>query len=56
MAILDHVQIAVTDYARSKAFYERALAPLGIAVRMEYGRACGFGGADRKPEFWIGEG
>jgi catechol 2,3-dioxygenase-like lactoylglutathione lyase family enzyme len=55
MPILDHVGLNVTDYARSRAFYEKALAPLGIAFVMEYGKACGFGRED-KPEFWIGEG
>lgn len=30
-AAIDHVTIGVSDLARSRAFYERALAPLGIA-------------------------
>jgi catechol 2,3-dioxygenase-like lactoylglutathione lyase family enzyme len=30
MTILDHFGINVSSYARSKAFYEKALAPLGI--------------------------
>jgi catechol 2,3-dioxygenase-like lactoylglutathione lyase family enzyme len=55
MAILDHVGVNVSDYARSKAFYEKALAPLGISVLMEFSQACGFG-RDRKPDFWIGQG
>lgn len=55
MAILDHVTLMVSDFARSKAFYEKALAPLGITPIMEFGKSCGFG-RDRKPEFWIGEG
>jgi catechol 2,3-dioxygenase-like lactoylglutathione lyase family enzyme len=55
MPILDHVGLNVTDYARSKAFYERALAPLGITPIMEFGTACGFG-RDGKPELWIGSG
>jgi catechol 2,3-dioxygenase-like lactoylglutathione lyase family enzyme len=55
MAILDHVTLVVRDYARSKAFYEKALAPLGIARIMEFGQACGFG-RDGKPEFWLGTG
>jgi catechol 2,3-dioxygenase-like lactoylglutathione lyase family enzyme len=52
---LDHVGINVTDYERAKAFYIKALAPLGITLQMEFGKACGFG-RDGKPEFWIGEG
>lgn len=55
MAILDHIGINASDYARSKAFYEKALAPLGVTAVMEYGKAVGFG-RDGKPDFWIGEG
>ena len=29
--MIDHVGFPVSDYAASKAFYERALAPLGYA-------------------------
>lgn len=55
MPVLDHITLVVSDYARSKAFYEKALAPLGIAPVMDFGQACGFG-RDRKPDFWIGAG
>jgi catechol 2,3-dioxygenase-like lactoylglutathione lyase family enzyme len=55
MGILDHIGINVSDYERSKAFYAKALAPLGIELVMEYGKAAGFG-RDRKPDFWVGEG
>jgi catechol 2,3-dioxygenase-like lactoylglutathione lyase family enzyme len=55
MPILDHIGINVTEYARSKAFYEKALAPLGITAVMEFGQACGFG-RDKKPDFWVGQG
>ena len=55
MSILDHIALSVSDYARSKAFYERALAPLGITLIMEFGTAAGFG-RNGKPEFWIGKG
>ncbi len=61
MSILDHIGFAVSDYSASRAFYEKALAPLGITVVMEVtpemtGGAsfCGFG--DGKPDFWIGTG
>ena len=30
--MLDHIGLAVTDLARSRTFYEAALAPLGITV------------------------
>jgi catechol 2,3-dioxygenase-like lactoylglutathione lyase family enzyme len=54
--ILDHMGVDVRDLARSKAFYEKALAPLGIKLLMfseEWG-AAGFG-IDR-PQFWLGRG
>ena len=60
--MLDHIGFPVSDYARAKAFYEKALAPLAITLIMEVtpeqtgsGAAAGFGAAG-KPFFWIGEG
>jgi catechol 2,3-dioxygenase-like lactoylglutathione lyase family enzyme len=49
---LDHVILDVTDYAASKAFYEQALAPLGMRLVMEPGPAMGGFGADF-PFFWV---
>jgi catechol 2,3-dioxygenase-like lactoylglutathione lyase family enzyme len=50
----DHVGLEVRDYARSRPFYERALAPLGMRVVMEpIPNVAGFG--DEFPFFWIGE-
>jgi catechol 2,3-dioxygenase-like lactoylglutathione lyase family enzyme len=60
--MLDHIGFPVSDYARSKAFYEKALAPLGYRVVMEVtpeqsgGQAHAGFGDDRKPYFWIGTG
>jgi catechol 2,3-dioxygenase-like lactoylglutathione lyase family enzyme len=57
--VIDHVRFPVADYARSKAFYAQALAPLGYALIMEVQQdendkpAAGFG-ANGKPDFWIG--
>jgi catechol 2,3-dioxygenase-like lactoylglutathione lyase family enzyme len=56
MGIFDHIALVVSDYARSKAFYEKALAPLGIAPIKEFGRACGFGREKEPDDFWIGVG
>lgn len=51
--MLDHVGFAVSDYARSKAFYEHALAPLGLTLIMEpAAQAAGFGTVG-KPWFWV---
>jgi catechol 2,3-dioxygenase-like lactoylglutathione lyase family enzyme len=60
--MLDHVGIQVSDFAKARAFYEKALAPLGYAVLMEFPVAekgpngvAGFGRAP-KPDFWIAQG
>lgn len=55
--IIDHLGIGVSDFARAKAFYAEALAPLGITLVMEIegASACGFG-KDGKPDFWISAG
>lgn len=57
--MLDHAGFPVSDYARSKAFYLQALAPLGYALVMEVRQdendspAAGFG-INGKADFWIG--
>ena len=60
--MFDHIGLPVRDLARSKAFYERALAPLGVGPVMELGPEVtgetsfvGFGRAG-KPRFWITSG
>lgn len=60
--MIDHLGFAVSDLARAKAFYRRALAPLGIDVLIEVSPEqsgdeahIGFG-AGGKPFFWIGSG
>ncbi len=52
--MIDHTGVAVSDIARSKAFYRAALAPLGYQVIMEFDAAAGFG-IPPKPDFWIGK-
>ena len=57
--MIDHIGFPVSDYATSKAFYERALAPLGYVLVMEVpvnemnAPAAGFG-IGGNPDFWIG--
>jgi catechol 2,3-dioxygenase-like lactoylglutathione lyase family enzyme len=58
--MIDHLGFSVSDYDRAKAFYAKALAPLGYSLIMEVTQeqgsdfpAAGFG-ADGKPDFWIG--
>ena len=50
--MIDHIGVQVGDYARSRAFYERALAPLGYEVVMAFEKVAGFG-VRGKPDFWI---
>lgn len=50
--MIDHLILNVKDVAKSRSFYERALAPLGYRVVMDYEQGVGFGIAG-KPDFWI---
>lgn len=55
--MIDHVSIEVSDFERSKAFYEAALEPLGIRLLMEFESNAGFGKETEhgpKPFFWVG--
>ena len=52
--MLDHVTIGVTDIERAKAFYDRALKPLGIERLYAEGETFAGYGAGRKAFFWIG--
>src|SRR5690242_1161319 len=51
MPTLDHITLTVSDYARAKAFYQKALAPLGIQLVLESGESAGFC-RTRTSEFW----
>jgi catechol 2,3-dioxygenase-like lactoylglutathione lyase family enzyme len=53
--IIDHIGLAVGDYEKSRQFFSRALAPLGIELVMEIGGYAGFGKSG-KAEFWFGSG
>jgi catechol 2,3-dioxygenase-like lactoylglutathione lyase family enzyme len=49
---LDHVGLDVSDYERSKGFYQQAFEPLGLRLMMEpVAQVGGFG--DDFPFFWI---
>jgi catechol 2,3-dioxygenase-like lactoylglutathione lyase family enzyme len=50
--MIDHVKLFATDPARSRAFYELALKPLGYRVMLEPGPGVVGLGATR-PDFWI---
>jgi catechol 2,3-dioxygenase-like lactoylglutathione lyase family enzyme len=51
--IIDHIGLAVSDYAKSLEFFRRALNPLGIELIMEVEGWAGFGKGG-KPELWFG--
>ena len=51
--MIDHVSVRTADLARSRAFYEAALAPLGYEIVFEFEGAVGLG-AGGFPDFWIG--
>jgi catechol 2,3-dioxygenase-like lactoylglutathione lyase family enzyme len=50
--MIAHTSIPVSDYRRSKAFYLKALAPLGYSSNMESGEAAGFNDGENT-DFWI---
>jgi catechol 2,3-dioxygenase-like lactoylglutathione lyase family enzyme len=60
--MIDHTGLSMSDPARSRRFYELALAPLGYKVLMEVpteftGGAVVFGmGVAPKPDFWLNQG
>ncbi|MBL8954846.1 MAG: VOC family protein [Myxococcaceae bacterium] len=53
--MIDHFTVTVADMPASKAFYEKALAPIGYAVRMEYMEFVGLGD-EKKPYWWLKTG
>jgi len=60
ISMIDHIGFPISDYQSAKAFYLKALAPLGYSLIMEVtqeehadAQAAGFG-ANGKPDFWIG--
>lgn len=57
--VLDHISLSVGDMARARAFYEKALAPIGFTVLMEFPASmtgtvdvAGLG-VEGKPYFWL---
>ena len=53
-SIIDHVSVNVSELETSVAFYERALAPLGIRLYMRGASGVGFG--REMPSFWLRTG
>ena len=51
--MIDHASLPVSDLAKSAAFYEALLAPLGYIKMVERPQTVGFG--KRFPELWLNE-
>ena len=62
--MIDHTGLVVSNYERSKRFYQAALEPIGYALLHEFPRGvtgtadvAGFGEkATQKPDFWFSNG
>lgn len=57
--MIDHIGVAVSDFARSRAFYLAALAPLGYELLMEFPNVAGFGvrpSIRPMADFWFSSG
>jgi catechol 2,3-dioxygenase-like lactoylglutathione lyase family enzyme len=60
--MIDHTGVIVSDFARSKVFYSKALSAIGYELLMEFpasvtGHADVAGyGEPPKPDFWISNG
>lgn len=60
--MIDHIGIVISDFEKSKAFYNSALAPIAYVLIMEFpasvtGRTDVAGyGEPGKPDFWISRG
>ncbi|HXR86325.1 MAG TPA: VOC family protein [Stellaceae bacterium] len=60
MSVIDHLSLGVRDLARSRAFYDAILAPLGYRRGYDHDEVSGYGLPDEHPlreqglPFWIG--
>ena len=52
--MIAHTGLAVSDFRAAKQFYERTLAPLGYAAKMQHGESTGFNDG-KNTDFWIGK-
>jgi catechol 2,3-dioxygenase-like lactoylglutathione lyase family enzyme len=53
--MVDHVALNIRDLAEAKAFYEKALAPLGYTVGLEIHKDVGFRSPEGELDFWLCE-
>lgn len=52
--MIAHTMLTVADSERAKAFYAKALAPLGYRKNMDFGEAAGFNDG-KNTDFWIAQ-
>lgn len=45
--MIDHISLGTWRYAQAVAFYQRVLAPLGLALQRDTGKEAAFGTADQ---------
>jgi len=50
--MIAHTSLTVSDFQKAKAFYTKALAPLGYSSNMEHGESAGFNDG-KNTDFWI---
>jgi catechol 2,3-dioxygenase-like lactoylglutathione lyase family enzyme len=60
--MIDHTGVSVSDFAKSKEFYTKALSAIGYALLLEFPASvtghtdvAGFG-EPPKPDFWVSKG
>jgi catechol 2,3-dioxygenase-like lactoylglutathione lyase family enzyme len=52
--MLDHVSLGVTNLRRARKFYDKALKPLGFAMRHAIPGSYGYGPSKAQANFWVG--
>jgi catechol 2,3-dioxygenase-like lactoylglutathione lyase family enzyme len=51
--VLDHIYLNVSNYKRSRRFYRKALAPLGVSLVFEREPNTAAFGSEGRPQFFI---
>jgi catechol 2,3-dioxygenase-like lactoylglutathione lyase family enzyme len=52
IVVLDHITVLVKDLKAARAFYQAALAPLGMRINLDYPSAFGMG-SKKENIFWL---
>jgi len=51
--MFSHITIGTNDIGKAKAFYDAALAPLGLTALAAFPEAVGYGPAGGRPQLWV---